>query len=132
MRRGLARGITEAIICPFPLRIVNLNCRQLFGRDTMLHDTVEREFRQESPRTLNVLALLVCSAGVFSYLGAYALTNALVAANIMEKWPADHDPRSRWMFLIFAALMGAFLVLAIFFKVTNWRAMRHSDKLADA
>jgi hypothetical protein len=98
----------------------------------MLHDTVEREFRQESPKTLNVLALLVCAAGVFSYLGAYALTNAMVASGLMEKWPTDHDPRSRWMFLIFASLMGAFLVLAIFFKVTNWRAMRHMDKLADA
>ena len=98
----------------------------------MLRDDLEPEFNQPGPKTLNVLALLVCSAGVFSYLGAYALSNALVAAGLMEKWQTDHDPRSRWMVVIFGCLMGAFGVIAIYFKYTNWRQMRQMSKLSDA
>src|SRR4051794_14675720 len=98
----------------------------------MLRDDLPPEFSQPAPKTLNVLALLVCAAGVFSYLGAYALTNALVAAGLMEKWPADHDPRSRWMVLIFAGVAAFFLLIASYFKYTNWRQKRQMAKLADA
>ena len=38
------------------------------------------------PRTTSVLALLAAAALIFSYLLSYALTNALVAANLMQRW----------------------------------------------
>src|SRR5688500_17680035 len=53
------------------------------------------------PRTLTVLGLIAAAALVFSYLGAYALADALVSAEVLQAWPRDSDPRPRWMLVGF-------------------------------
>ena len=87
---------------------------------------------RRGPRTINVLALLAAAAAVFSYLGAFAVVNALVAAGLLDKWPPDRDPRLRWMLLAFASLIGAFLLVALLFKWTSWRQTKRLDSLSEA
>ena len=71
-----------------------------------------------------VALLLLLVAVVFSYLGAFALTNALVSADLLDRWPAGSDPRPRWMLTSFASLTAAFAVIALWLKWTSWRHMR--------
>ena len=92
----------------------------------------ELDSPQPRPRTATVLALLLAAAAVFSYLGAFAVSNALVAAGLMDKWAADSDPRPRWMLLGFTSLTGAFILLALLFKWSSWRQNKRMDALADA
>jgi len=51
---------------------------------------------QATPRALTVLAMLALAALTFSYLGAYAVTNALVAENVISPFAQGRDPRPRW------------------------------------
>ncbi len=83
-------------------------------------------------RTINVLILLVLAALVFSYLGAYAVTNTLVNADMLPRWPAGQDPRPRWMLTGFFTLLGVFGTAAICFRVLSGRQLRSLDALADA
>lgn len=87
--------------------------------------------RQSRPRTINVLVLLLATAAVFSYLGAFAVTNALVSVDLMERWPAGHDPRPRWMMIGFVAMTGAFLAIGGLFRLASWRQMKRLDAIAD-
>jgi hypothetical protein len=89
------------------------------------------------PNTINVLVLLLVAAMVFSYLGAYAATNALVAANLLSPWPSDQDPRPKWMLDGFAALLSIFIFTGGLLKWSSSRqlrrfdAMEHEDVLVD-
>ena len=65
----------------------------------------------ERPRTASVLVLLALTAAIFSYLGAYAMANALVAAEVIKPWPRDHDPRLMWFAAGFVMLMSVFLAV---------------------
>jgi hypothetical protein len=71
-----------------------------------------------------VALLLLLVAVVFSYLGAFALTNALISADLLERWPPGSDPRPRWMITSFATLTAVFTVIALWLKWTSWRHMR--------
>jgi hypothetical protein len=81
--------------------------------------------------TIKVVLLLLAAAVLFSYLGAFALTNALVSADLLDHWPPGHDPRPRWMITGFAALTGAFTIIAGWLKWTSWRQMRRLDTIAN-
>ena len=83
------------------------------------------------PRTLTVLGVLVVAAGVLSYLGAYAVTNALLAAEVLERWPAGTDPRPRWLLTCFVSLLLGFAAAAMLFRVVSRRQLRRLDALAD-
>src|SRR5262245_47679202 len=65
------------------------------------------------PKTLNVLVLLAIAAFVFSYLWAYCLTDALVAADMRAPLPRDGDPRPRW-------LVTGWLALTTVFALVGW------------
>lgn len=77
-----------------------------------------------------VLVLMTLAAGVFSYLGAFAVTGTLAAADVIDKWPPHNDPRPRWMAVSFATLLASFLVIATLFRWTSSRQLRRLDALA--
>jgi len=69
------------------------------------------------PRTLSVVTVLMVTAVVLSYLGAYAVPTALVNSNIMEPWPNYDDPRPRWVVMTFVGLLSSFLLMLGLFQV---------------
>lgn len=81
------------------------------------------------PRTLTVLGLLVGSAAIISYLAAYALTNALVAADFLSRWQPGHDPRPRRMLIGFTALLAVFGSIAGLVRWTSRRQLRSIDEM---
>lgn len=83
------------------------------------------------PRTLIVLALLTFTALLFSYLGAYAVTDALVAADVLPRWPPGRDPRPRRLGYGFGTLMAAFLAAAAVARVVSRRQLRSIDAMAE-
>jgi hypothetical protein len=87
----------------------------------------------EAPRsrTLSVLTLLAVASIVFSYLGAYAVTGVLVAADILPAWPADQDPRPRNMMVGFVALLALFTLLSLSIRLLSSRQLRRIDAMAD-
>lgn len=82
-------------------------------------------------RTLSVLALLLATALLFSYLGAYAVTNALVATDMMLRWPAGADPRPRLLLWGFLALMGCFGTCGIVARTLSRRQLRRIDAMVE-
>lgn len=85
----------------------------------------------QSPRTVNVLVLLTVVAAVFSYLGAYAGANALLKAELIERWPAGHDPRPRWMLIGFCGMLTAFLLVGGLLRWSSNRQLRCLDAMEE-
>ena len=87
----------------------------------------------DGPRasTVQVLGLLVSTAFALSYLVAYAFTNALVDAGILQPWGGGTDPRPRWMALTFVTLLGLFGAAGVVFRLMSSRQLRSIDALAD-
>jgi hypothetical protein len=83
------------------------------------------------PRTTSVLAILAGAALIFSYLVSYALTNALVAAELMHKWSPGHDPRPRRMLIGFASLMIAFMTVAAIARWISKRQLARIDEMEE-
>ena len=83
------------------------------------------------PRTVTVLSLLVVTALIFSYLGAYAVTGTLVSSGLMQPWPPGDDPRPRHMVTGFVTLMASFVFCATAFRVLSSRQLRRIDAIAD-
>jgi hypothetical protein len=81
--------------------------------------------------TLVVLLMLVLAAGTFSYLWAYAVTDALIEAGITSPWAAGTDPRPRRLGVAFAGLLGAFLVVGMVARVLSGRQLRRIDAMAE-
>jgi hypothetical protein len=88
--------------------------------------------REPRPRTWSVLGLLALTALTFSYLGSYAITNALVAENVISPWPAGSDPRPRRLLIGFCVLMLIFMVLAEVFRQISKSDFRAIDAMANA
>ena len=90
------------------------------------------EFQQEQrPKTYTVLALLALTALTFSYLGAYAVYNALVSAQVVQPF-AGRDPRPRWLLVAFCVLMLVFMVAGEIFRRIHKSDMRAIDAMAEA
>jgi pilus assembly protein TadC len=77
------------------------------------------------------VGLVVLTALTFSYLFAYAVTNALVSANVLSSWPAGTDPRPRRLLITFASLLTFFLIGAMVARVCNRRRLREIDAMMD-
>ena len=92
-------------------------------------DNVAREPRA---RTSSVLGLLALTALTFSYLGSYAVTNALVAAKLMAPWPADADPRPKRLLIGFCVLMLLFMGLGEIVRQFSKHALRAMDRVDEA
>lgn len=87
----------------------------------------------DGPRasTVQVLGLLVMTAFALSYLGAYAFTNALLDADILQQWAPGSDPRPRLLAVCFMSLLALFGVLGFLFRIVSSRQLRSIDALAD-
>jgi hypothetical protein len=87
---------------------------------------------QRPPRTLTVLGLLALTALTFSYLGSYAITNALVAEHLIQPWSRTHDPRPRWLITGFCVLMLTFMVTGELLRRWGRSDFKAIDEMADA
>lgn len=77
-------------------------------------DWVKDEFdavQPTKPKTVTVLGLIALTSLVFSYLGAYAVHNVLVANQVVSPLEPGHDPRPRWMLTSFCVLLVGFMAL---------------------
>ena len=83
------------------------------------------------PKTTTVLALLTLAALTFSYLGAYAVAGALVDSDVLPHWVPGHDPRPRWMACLFAALLGASLLVSTVARFLSRRQLNRIDAMAE-
>jgi hypothetical protein len=81
---------------------------------------------RRKPPTVVVLVLLAAVAAVFSYLAAYAAADALVAAEVLPPWPADSDPRPRWML---GSFLGVMVVLGLGAAVARRMSRRHMQRI---
>jgi hypothetical protein len=96
-------------------------------------EATEMEFAQpERSRTPFVVALLALAAATFSYLGAFAIPQALIASQVIHPWPAGHDPRLRWIGISFAVLMMTFMVGSAVARILNSRELKNIDAMIDA
>ena len=87
---------------------------------------------QHPPRAWAVLVLLALTALTFSYLGSYAVTNVLVAENLLSPWPAGQDPRPRRLLIGFCVLMLVFIVLGEVFRQLSKHDFRAIDRMSEA
>ena len=87
----------------------------------------------DGPRasTVQVLGLLVMTAFALSYLGAYAFTNALLQADILQQWAPGSDPRPRLLATCFVTLLAVFGMLGCVFRLMSSRELRSIDALAN-
>lgn len=83
------------------------------------------------PSTITVLLLLAATAAVVSYLGAYALRDALARANLLHPAAGARDMRLFWAVVTFTAQMAAFLCVALVMRVLSWRQFRRIDQISD-
>jgi hypothetical protein len=83
------------------------------------------------PSTMTVIGLLALTSLTFSYLGAYAVSGALVRSEVLKHWPADHDPRPRWLALGFFVLLTCFLAVGGLVRFLSKRQLRQIDEMSD-
>lgn len=84
-----------------------------------------------APRTLTVLAMLMGVSVVVSWLIAYALFDALVAAELVSRSSASFDPRPRWLLGVFVCLMSVFAVVAGVMRFFSSRQLRRIDLMGE-
>lgn len=80
---------------------------------------------------MTVLALMATAALTFSYLGAYAVADTLVRADILSPWQPGPDPRPRWMCYGFLFCMSLSLMAAGLFLTASRRQLNRIDAMAD-
>jgi hypothetical protein len=78
---------------------------------------------------MTVVVMLVAAALIMSYLGAYALTNALVAAEVVTRWPPGCDPRPMRMCISFIAMMSIFTLIAAIAQFMSRRQLKRIDEM---
>ena len=81
------------------------------------------------PRTATVLGLLALTSLTFSYLGAYAVSGALVSAEVIRAWPPGADPRPKWLAIGFCSLLASFVLLGGVARCLSRRQLRSIDAM---
>ena len=92
---------------------------------------IEIRQRFRLTRTVTVLGLLTLAALAFSYLGAFAISEALVRADLIDSWTPEHDPRPHWMMVSFSTMTGTFCAIGSLLKWTSGRQMRRLDAISN-
>jgi hypothetical protein len=87
---------------------------------------------ERPPRTLTVLGLLALTSLTFSYLGSYAITNALVSEHLIQPWSRSHDPRPKWLITGFCVLMLSFMVAGELLRRWGRSDFKAIDDMANA
>jgi hypothetical protein len=83
------------------------------------------------PNTATVLGLLALTSLTFSYLGAYAVSGALVQAEVLHRWRPDADPRPKWLAVGFCVLLLAFICVGALARHLSRRELRQIDEMSD-
>ena len=91
----------------------------------------ESQLQVRRPNSLMVLALFMTVAMVLSWLFAYALSDALVSAELLTPWTAGSDPRPRWLLGCFAGLMTIFGAFAAMARHLSRRQLRRINAMTD-
>ena len=96
-------------------------------------DVVNPNSSFDGPRasTVQVLGLLVMTAFALSYLAAYAFTDSLLQADIVQQWAPGSDPRPRLLAMCFVTLLSVFGTLGVLFRLVSSRELRSIDALAN-
>ncbi len=81
--------------------------------------------------TLTVLVLLVTAAAIFSYLGAYKVSAALVSADLLSPWPPAADPRPKWLVIGFLVVILSCAGVGVIMRVASCRSLRDIDRIAN-
>jgi hypothetical protein len=92
----------------------------------------QNEFAPKPPKPATVLTFVAAFAIIVSWIGVYAVTNALISTDTMAPFPQGQDPRPRWMLQSFGAIFATFSVFAVYFQWSSGRQMRQIDQMADA
>ncbi len=83
------------------------------------------------PKTLTVLGLLSLTSLTFSYLGAYAVSGALVKTEVLRPWPPGSDPRPKWLLAGFCVLLLTFTCVGGFVRTLSRRHLARIDDMAN-
>ena len=81
------------------------------------------------PKTVTVLGLLGLTSLTFSYLGAYAVSGAMVSAEMIRPWTPESDPRPKWLVIGFGLLLTCFLCLGVVARCLSKRQLRRIDAM---
>jgi hypothetical protein len=81
------------------------------------------------PKTMTVLGLLAGTAAILSYLGSYAMANALVSAEFLKPWPPGHDPRPKWFAIGFVVLISLFVGVGVAFRLLSARHLKKIEAM---
>jgi hypothetical protein len=81
--------------------------------------------------TTTVLVMLCAAAVTFSYLWAYALTDALVKAGLLSPWQPGADPRPGRMLSSFVLLTALFITGATVARLVSRRQLNRIDHMID-
>lgn len=99
----------------------------MIDADKSVSETDELLVRK--PRTTTVLGLLALTSLTFSYLGAYAVSGAMVSAEMIRPWPPGSDPRPKWLAIGFGLLLACFLCLGGVARCLSKRQLRRIDEM---
>jgi hypothetical protein len=83
------------------------------------------------PNTATVLGLLALTSLTFSYLGAYAVSGALVQAEVLHRWQPGTDPRPKWLVAGFFLLLTAFVGVGGLARFLSRRELKQIDEMSD-
>jgi hypothetical protein len=81
------------------------------------------------PKTGAVVGLLAGAAIIVSYLFAYCLINALVAAEVISRWQPGHDPRPKFFMGAFVTMLALFSGVGFMARTMSRRQMTKIDEM---
>ncbi len=93
---------------------------------------IENTPSQRVPRTTTVLVFLAASAMIAAWLAVYALTNALIAVDLLAEFPREADPRPAWMLRAFLGIFCVFGIVGGLFRWLSNRQLRRIDAISEA
>ena len=93
--------------------------------------TADGEVAAAKPNTATVLGLLALTSLTFSYLGAYAVSGALVQADVIRRWRPDADPRPTWLVVGFCVLLLVFVCVGALARHLSRRELRQIDEMSE-
>jgi len=79
---------------------------------------------EKPPRVWKILGTLAGAALLFSWLGAYAVTNALANADLIRRPSREHDPRPLWMIESFLTLLATFMIVGGVMRLLSRRQLK--------
>jgi hypothetical protein len=100
------------------------------AEQTYFDDASDADLAPAKPRTTTVLGLLALTSLTFSYLGAYAVSGALVEADVIRGWRPDSDPRPLWLLTGFCVLLLTFMFFGGVARFISQRQLRQIDEMS--